>query len=307
MPTKIRVEIQFVSETDGVKTFGDVITHSRESSAEGKNDLAQAIISEIRQSVFLGDYMRVLPDLGDLLHSGASGMRPPDPMAFIDLVNVPGLWLEISNTFIDLRHVLAQAKAYKELEPPNSNPVSDSVCAHLHFEKIYRLNLAAFQLVKIQDLVVRLLQEGFSGRLISVDYDEEGWEKDLTLTVAKKGLKSFLDRGELSDPDYSAIMQALELPLKSPHQKTVVRYRNRIAHGIRPSVDYPELFTDVQDRAGEIIKDASGRERGRHYRIRGGGRPPDFLFGDLYAAMSDYMGRVAEMLKQLKQIPRLSF
>jgi polyhydroxyalkanoate synthesis regulator phasin len=227
-------------------------------------------------------------------------------MAFIDLFNVPGLWLEISNTFREIRYILAQAKAYKELEPPNTTPLSDSLCAYLHFEKMYRLNLGIFQLVKIQDLVVRLLHEAFSGRLISVDYDDEGWEIALKMKDAKEGLKTLVKTGELTEEDYRAILDALARPSKSPHRDTVVQYRNRLAHRIRPSVDYPQLYTDLQDRAGDIIKDSTGKERGRRYSIGGGSTKPEFLFADLYAALADYMAHVAEMLKALKLIPRLS-
>ncbi|MGH9515873.1 MAG: hypothetical protein ACRD3P_09385 [Terriglobales bacterium] len=307
MATEVKIEIQFSSASNGLRAFNATIAHPGEASYEGKSNLAQVMISELRKSVSFVDHLHALPDLGDLLHTKSPAVRPSDPMAGLDLFNVPSLWLEISNTFTDLRYVLAQAKAYKVLEPPNSNPVSNQLCAHLHYEKIYRLNLAAFQLVKIKDLVVRLLQEAFSGRLISVNYDKEGWEKDLTLSDAKEGLKAFLDRGELEDSEHRAILNALELTLGSHHREVVVRYRNRIAHGIRPSVDYAELFTNVQDRAGEIIRDASGKVIGRQYRILGGTPPPEFQFEELYTAMSGYMGHVAKMLKRLKQIPRLNF
>src|SRR5207253_10943211 len=127
-------------------------------------NLAREMFAELRKAVSFAEYMHVLPDLGDILlqSTSASPARPSGPMAFLDLLNVPAFWLEISNTFTDLRFVLAQAKGYKDMEPLNSSPVSDQLCAYLHFQKMYMLNLAVFQLVKIQDLVVRLLQESFS-------------------------------------------------------------------------------------------------------------------------------------------------
>jgi hypothetical protein len=128
----------------------------------------------------------------------------------------------------------------------------------------------------------------------------------LTLKDAKKGLKPLVDHGSLSDKDYREILAALDLPLKSPHKDTVIRYRNRLTHRIRPSVDYVELYTNLQDRAGEVVRDASGKEMGRSYLV--GGRPsqPDFLFSDLYTALSDYMSHVADMLRALKAIQILS-
>jgi hypothetical protein len=306
MPTDINIHLEFLSSSAGSQSFADSISHDRDSSDEGRENLAREMFAELRKAVSFAQHGQGLPDVGDLLHSPTSTNRRSDPMAFIDLFNVPGLWLEISNTFREIRHVLAQAKAYKELEPPNTTPLSDSLCAYLHFEKMYSLNLAVFQLTKIQDLVVRLLHESFSGRLISVDYDDEGWEASLRMKDAKEGLETLLRNGELSDSDYRAILDALALPLRSPHRDTVLRYRNRLAHRIRPSVDYPQLYTELQDRAGEAIKDASGKERGRVYSIGAGRSKPEFLFSDLYAALVEYMGHVAKMLNALKHIPRLS-
>lgn len=228
-------------------------------------------------------------------------------MAFIDLLNRPSIWLEINNTFVDLRFLLPQAKAYKDLEPKDSNPVPDPLCTYLHFQKMYMLNLTVFQLVKIQDLVVRLLQESFAGELISVDYNDDEWEKKLTLKEAKKGLNNLLKNGKLTSQEHQLIMEALEIPSQSPHKDTVIRYRNGLAHRIRLSVDYPELFTEVEDRAGQpLIDPATGKATGKVYPLRGGKSKPKFLFADLYTALSDYMGYVAKMLKALKGIPRLA-
>lgn len=308
MPTKINMHLEFVSDTGTPRhPFTYSVSHEDETTDDRRENLAREIFAELRKAISYSDYWNSLPDVGDLAQPlSISVAAPTDPMAFIDLFNKPAVWLEIDNTFTDLRHVLAEAKAYKDLEPPNTKPTTDSLCAHLHFEKMYRLNLGVFQLVKIQDLIVRLLHESFSGKLITVDFDDEDWEKKLTLKDAKKGLEAFADNGDLSGKDYQAILAALDLPSKSPHQDTVIRYRNRLTHRIRPSVDYVELFTDLQDRAGQVIKDASGKEKGRAYRFGGGRSRPDFLFADLYTALSDYMSHVAEMLKALKAIPRLS-
>lgn len=307
MPTKINMHLEFVPEAGTTpRSFTYSISYDREASEDGRKNLAREMFAELQKAVSYSDHWKSLPDVGDLLQSTASA-APSDPMGFIDLFNKPAVWLEISNTFTDLRHVLAQAKAYKDLEPPNTKPTTDSLCAHLHFEKMYRLNLGVFQLVKIQDLIVRLLHESFSGKLITIDdYEDEDWEKKLTLKDAKKGLKVFADNGDLLDKDYQAILTALDLPSMSPHEDTVIRYRNRLTYRIRPSVDYVELFTDLHDRAGEVIRDASGKEKARVYSFGGGRSQPDFLFADLYTALSDYMSHVAEMLQALKAIPRLS-
>jgi hypothetical protein len=228
-------------------------------------------------------------------------------MAFLDIVNIPAMWQEINNTFLDLRYLLGQAKAYKDLEPKDSTPISDSLCAYLHFEKMHNLNLAMFLIVKIQDLVVRLLHEGFSGKLIDVDYDEEGWEEDLRFHDAKRGLKRLLDSGQLDQGEHDEVMDALGFPTKSTAKGTIIKYRNRLAHGILPSVDYPEIFTHVQDRAGEVVRDASGTVHVRRYSITSGPLKPEFTFEDLSTAMVEYISRIADMLNALRQMPRFSW
>jgi len=141
---------------------------------------------------------------------------PTGPMSFIDMLNRPSIWLEIHNTFVDLRFLLQQASAYKGLEPKESSPVSDPLCAYLHYQKMYMLNLAVFQLAKIQDLAVRLLQESFSGDLVPVDYNDDEWERKLTLKEAKKGLNDLLQKGLIANDEHQLIMNALDIPSKSP-------------------------------------------------------------------------------------------
>jgi hypothetical protein len=303
MATEIKMSIEFLSDTGRSEAFVDSVQHERESSDDGKQNLAREMFAELQAHVNLANCHNALPKVENLLEQ--SGYRRTDPKGFIDIVNIPNMWLEISNTFLELRYVLAQAAAYKELEPPNTSPTSDALCAYLHFEKMYKLNLAVIDLMKIQDLVVRLLHECFSGKLIVVDHDDEDWEKKLTLFEAKKGLRKLAENGEIDRKEYDAILEALEHMTKSPHQKTVVNYRNALAHRVRAAVDYPELYTAMQSRAGKVIKNAAGKETGRMYSF-GGGRPVDFLFSDLYEAISDYMKHVVEMLRKLKEIPRLS-
>ncbi len=286
--------------------FEDSVHHDHDASASGKENLAREMFAELRKAVSLADYHKSLPETDDLMESRGGGRRA-DPMAFLDIMNIPAMWQEINNTFLGLRYLLGQAKAYKDLEPTNSTPMSDSLCAYLHFEKLHNLNLAMFLIVKIQDLVVRLLHEGFSGKLIEVDYDEEGWEKDLRFHDAKLGLKRLLDSGQLDRLEHNEIMDALDFPTKSTSKNLIIKYRNRLAHGILASVDYPQIFTHVQNRAGEVMRDASGNVRARRYSIGSGPSKPELTFAELYIAMVEYMSRTADMLNALRRMARFSW
>jgi hypothetical protein len=111
----------------------------------------------------------------------------------------------------------------------------------------------------------------------------------------------------LQQSEYDSIVSALDVPSKSKHQGKVIEYRNGIVHRIRPSVDYPELFTEMEDRIGEPIYDDTGNEKARRFSIRAKPSPtPQFYFTDLHAALLDYMKHVIEMLTQLKRVPRLA-
>lgn len=308
MPTDIKMQLDFVtgSETD---SFTETVMDDVEPTKEGKENLARELFAELRKAVSFKDSKGSLPDLGDTLLEVPNSSTPISvarPMSFIDIFNKPAIWLEIHNTFVDLRFLLPQAKAYKDLEPKGSTPVSDPLCAYLHYQKMYMLNLAVFQLVKIQDLVVRLLQESFSGELISVDYNDDEWEKKLTLKEAKKGLNTQLQQGKLTSQEHQLITDALEIPSKSKYQESVVLYRNRLVHRVRASVDYPELFTEVQSRLGQsFVNPMTGKQSGTAYAIHARSKP-EFLFVDLYTALAEYMGCVADMLKALKSVSRLA-
>jgi hypothetical protein len=50
-------------------------------------------------------------------------------------------------------------------------------------------------------------------------------------------------------------------------------YRNRLAHHIRPSVNYPMFLVALESRVGEEIKDAQGNVIGRRFPCSPGPRP----------------------------------
>jgi hypothetical protein len=309
MKTDIKMQLDFVSESGEVQSFKESVTDLYASKDDHREALANELFAELRKAVSFHESKNALPSLGhSLLEEPPSvPITPTTPSALLDIFNRPSTWLEISNTFADLRFLLAQAMAYKDLEPAGSTPVSSPLCAYLHYQKMYMLNLAVFQLAKIQDLVVRLLHESFSGELITVDYTDDEWEKNLTMRAARKGLNNLLRNGKLSSQEHKDIIDALNMPSKSSRRETVINYRNRMTHGIRPSVDYPELFTDFQSRAGSpLINPITGEARGTKYTFFGRKSKPDYLFDELYTALADYMGHVANMLKALKSNPRLA-
>ena len=63
-------------------------------------------------------------------------------------------------------------------------------------------------------------------------------------TLGHANLSSKLSAGALSQADSDAIGEALEIPERVSKGNIAVTYRNRLAHHIRPSVDYCSVVVE---------------------------------------------------------------
>jgi hypothetical protein len=304
---RLRLELSRTGRDHPLNVVEETALSDDEKTPEGEEALGIELAAEFRRAIRFHEYFTTIPNTTvDLVDSLPRTFRPDQ---WFDAQNTQGLWLEIYNTLADVRFLLAQSRAYKSLEPPEdkTDDPSNQLRYYAHFSKLYHLNLAVLGIVKIQDLVVRLLFENFGGpSLIEVDQTDDDWEKKLTLKAAKIGLKQQLDLGRLSQSEYDDILAALSRPSASKFREKVVSYRNGIVHRLRPSVDYPQLFTPLEDRVGQPFFDASGVEKGRQFSLGGLPTTPQYFFTDLYAALLDYLKHVIEMLTLLKTIPRLA-
>jgi len=72
-------------------------------------------------------------------------------------------------------------------------------------------------------------------------------------------------------------------------------------HHIRPSVDYAWLFSSLEPRGGEEIKNAHGKVIAK---VQSGfSTPPvQYRFQDLYAAFSEYLDALVAMLQDFSRI-----
>lgn len=301
-----RLELTRLSNGEPIKIDELTISINGDRSPEGEENLGIEMTAEFKKALDYGTFIDDIPDIESDLTS--SPQRRIDFSQWWNVRNTENLWLEITNTLADVRFLLSQARAYKALEPTavSASRKGEQLKYYAHFGKMYHLNLSVFSLVKIQDLIVRLLFENFGGTLIAVDQTDDDWEKKLTMKDLKKGLRRELEAGTLSNAEYQDIIDALDEPSKSAHQKTVVDYRNRLVHRIRPSVDYGELFTEIEDRIGTPILDSAGNEKGRQYSIMARPSQAEFKFMELYAALLDYLKHVIRMLTKLKAMPRFA-
>ncbi len=229
-----------------------------------------------------------------------------DFSVFDDLYNSKELWREFCNIVLSVEHDLADANGYKDLEPITPPQFGDDDAIeglyYLHRRKMEHFNRAVYELIKVQDLVNRLLHEGLGGNLVSTS--SPTWERDELFRVnVMKGMDRKAATGELSAAVRSAIVDALVLPTQASHHDVVMRYRNRLTHHVNPSVDYSMFYAKPRSREPEPLRDAQGNITWwvRNY----GGSPIDFTFAELNRAYTEYLDSVVAMLDRLAAIESL--
>src|SRR6267143_121916 len=178
--------------------------------------------------------------------------------------------------------------AYKPLEPAQEPSIDDedglNDLYYVHDRKLTLLNQAVHALIKVQDIINRLLHECLGGD--RVDTTDPEWESyELRRKNIIKGLDAKRAAGSLSQSDYDAITGALKIPRNTPKGEITRTYRNRLAHQVRPSVDYSMFFANLESRVGQEIKDAQGNVIGRRFPLLS--KPPaEYQFKDLDEAFS---------------------
>jgi len=230
--------------------------------------------------------------------------RPTRMQHYFDVRNSQAVWIELANLVMGLEANLILARAYKGLEPAQE-PSIDAADGlndlyYIHDRKLTLLDQAVHALIKVQDIVNRLLHESLGGDLVDTsDPDWEGYE--LRRRNVEKGLDAKRAAGALSQADYDTITHALKIPKNTPKGEIARAYRNRLAHHVRPSVDYSMFFANLESRVGEEIKDAQGNVIGRRFPLLSR-QPAEYKFKDLDEAFSEYLDAVVAMLEKLSAL-----
>jgi hypothetical protein len=226
---------------------------------------------------------------------------------YFDIRNSQAVWLELSKLIMGAEADLAIAQTYKALEPSQEPPFEDDLAIndlyYIHDRKMNLLNQSVQDLIKVQDLVNRLLHESLGGDL--VDTSKPNWEKSrLTRENVEKQLETRQGSGTISQTDFDSLTQALAIPNNQPGADIAIAYRNRLMHHMRPSVDYSMFFSSLESRTGEEVKDAQGNAVGRRHLLLA--RPPvEYTFLDLSKSFSEYLDSVVAMLDKLSRIELL--
>src|SRR5437016_2642098 len=88
-----------------------------EPAPGGEKSLADELTSHLRAELSLPSHLAHLPRADGLAQSSKKTVRPISPMDIHDALNTEVLWLEIQNTLYATQNSIAEAKAYKDIEP----------------------------------------------------------------------------------------------------------------------------------------------------------------------------------------------
>ncbi|MGB9072401.1 MAG: hypothetical protein WCC22_06990 [Terriglobales bacterium] len=298
---RIEFTITFADESGSVSREGQTVETAYAPDQQGKHRVAHILLAELKVAV--GE--QPVPKRNATAQTWLKFPNQPASLAqFFDIQNSQALWLELTSLIMGAEADLNLAHTFKLLEPPQEPSFDDETAIsdlyYVHSRKMDLLNQSVYALIKVQDLVYRLLHESLGGDL--VDTSKPDWETtQLRRENVEKGLETKRSSGVLSQAKFDAITQALAIPMNAPNAQTSRAYRNRMTHHIRPSVDYPMFFSSLESRKGQEFRNAQGKVVRRVFTVRA--RPPlDYRFGDLYAAFSDYLDAVVLMLQSLSQI-----
>lgn len=298
---KVELIIKFTDGAQNTRSDSVDIETSYPGELAGEHRVAHILFTELKVTV--GPQATPKHNAGARRWLEFPG-KPADFNQYFDIQNSQALWFELANLIMGAESDLILAVAFKALEPAQEPPFDDNAAINdlynVHDRKLTLLNQSVHGLIKVQDLVNRLLHESLGGDL--VDTSTADWERtELTRAKVVKGLAAKRNAGALTQSDFDAISWALEIPRNTPKGEIARTYRNRLTHHIRPSVDYSMFFSALESRAGEEVKDAQGKVIGKRHVVRA--RPPvQYRFEDVYAAFSEYLDAIVAMLERLSQL-----
>jgi hypothetical protein len=282
---KAEITIKFTDDAQSARSKSLDIETSYPGDLAGEHRVAHILFTELKVTV--GEQAAPKHNAAIRRWLDFPG-KPSGIERYFDIQNSQALWLELANLLMGAEGDLILAAAFKALEPAQEPSFDDDAAIndlyYVHDRKMQLLNQAVHGLIKVQDLVNRLLHESLGGDL--VDTSKTNWERnELTREKVEKGLAAKRAAGALSQSEFDAIHQALAIPRNTPKGEIAGSYRKRLTHHIRPSVDYSMFFSALESRAGEEIKDAQGKVIRRIHAVRARA-PVEYRFQDLHGVTS---------------------
>lgn len=192
-----------------------------------------------------------------------------------------------------------------------------------------RFDLAVYKLAKVEDLFLRLLFEGFGASLDNVPAGNPNKKVHVSRDQIRKELKSHpselaklscwrrFRRRVLSafrKKKPRSFLQSLPLTTyerilrifndwPNPHYvRNFTLYRNRLTHAFSPSVDFPEFYSELENRMGRSFETTSGGQ-GVAYDIGRIRTVAEFGFLEIYNEAVQTMEHYIKLLTDLRAIP----
>lgn len=308
---RVKVSLSFEPESKEPQVFERVIEVGDIREPGGKEFVALHLFSEMVMEPSVHRYFLALPSVDDFLRPVKQTFRSEDLFSGIyeDRINTREMWMEIGNTLLRAKHLLALSRAYHDQERAHSQSGSsegENLAWYFHLDKMKHFDLAIVLVGKVSDLTARLVFERLGASLIpNLDRNDPDWERSVTWSGIRGGLE---DRARnpclasLEDSEYKKLQEIFADFLRTDHGTKLWGYRKEFTHRITPSVDRPELYTHLQCREKIPITDTAGQRKGWTKNI--GTRPTraKYTFENLYEDAANTLRHYVSMLERLKAI-----
>ena len=180
---KLAVDLSFSSEGVEGKSYQKSFDVENDLDSTGWDYLAAHMFRECQMETLYRTYRPELPLFQGFIEASEWS---PSQAAVSDLTrwaahtNTAEAWLQIQNAFLETAHLLAQSRAYQEIETEEAD---ENRRLLIHLIKIQFFNSAAYLISKVEGLFFQLLFVNSGCSLIpTVDVHKADWEKEITHT-----------------------------------------------------------------------------------------------------------------------------
>jgi hypothetical protein len=304
-----RIRIEF--DSDESASFERNVEFTDLSELGDKRFVASYIFSEVEAQSRWGLHLMALPSVDMFLRPVRQTFQMDELASgsYEDRTNTRAVWMDIVNTLLHVRSLLAQSMSYDEQERlhlASGEPEAENLSWHSHMNKLERFDVAVGSLGKTCDLVARLIFERLGAMLL--DRSKPGWQLSLKLKAIRKGLsdRTVPPANLLSVMEYQELVGILDDFLSTEPAQRTRHYRNRVTHHIKPSVDRRELYSHLESRETTPVLDENGQVKGWTKGFGGISSVAEYSFACLYQDAVQNFQHYISLLQRLEAMPRFS-
>ena len=308
---KAKVRLTFEGDSKPPTEFGAEAEFSGPRSQEGEEYVAQRLHAELQNEAHWERYLDALPEMPSFASpiTQSFSMSEKATSGHDDRINARAMWFEISNLLLRVRSLFARSRAYHEAEQnvPRQEAAFNAR-VNIHLTKMDNFDLGIVLLAKVADMVARLIFERLGASLIkNVDFTDPEWDRHVSLGNVRQAFQNRAANSYLAglpDSEYNAVLEILRDLTQPDFVVRLWNYRIRLMHRVTPSVDYPGLYSQLQNRAWDPIGDKGTGEQKGWTRGIGGHSHADHSYLSLYDDATRTLGHFITRLKLLAAIAR---